>query len=191
MKIGHMLALLEKLRFDYETGFFHLKTTGRRAGAICKNGYVKLTFRVDGKREEITAHRLAWLMEYGSLPLGQIDHINQVKTDNRLSNLRDVSDAENKKNMPIHPRNKSGISGVSWRESRQRWIAIVTVNGKSNYLGSFVDKNMAADAVKKFRSINGFSDGHGGPRLELAKTWDKALIQMNCCRKAGSAQPIK
>ncbi|MDA6380520.1 HNH endonuclease signature motif containing protein [Escherichia coli] len=62
------------------------------------------------------AHRLAWLIVYGTMPDGFIDHINRVRTDNRISNLRLVTHSENMQNRKIQKNNKSGYRGVSWDE---------------------------------------------------------------------------
>ncbi len=94
--------LRELLHYDPETGVFtRLTKTGSRwlAGQIAtptmdSNGYAQLF--VAGKKR--AAHRLAWLYVYGTYPLGQVDHINGIQTDNRIANLRDTTPSENCQN---------------------------------------------------------------------------------------------
>jgi len=94
--------LKELLNYNETTGAFTWKVTpksyrvavGDVAGGVHSKGYIHI--KIDGVTR--FAHRLAWLYVFGSLPKQQIDHINRIKTDNRISNLRDVSATENNRN---------------------------------------------------------------------------------------------
>jgi hypothetical protein len=141
----------EVLDYDPETGVFtrkvrlaHRHQVGDIAGQKHTKGYVLIG--VDS--ELYFAHRLAWLHYYGEWPKNQIDHINRVKTDNRIANLRDVTNAENHRNRPINSNNKSGHIGVSWAARTGRWQATITVAGKSIFLGQY-DKLEDAIAARK------------------------------------------
>lgn len=135
--------LKELLRYNLSTGEFvwieevskcTRLTTKAKAGCITRRGYTRII--VDGKSYQ--AHRLVWLYNFGSFPSGQIDHINGVKNDNRLSNLRECSQAENMRNTKMKSNNTSGITGVGYTEVNQRcgstdtyWSARWTdINGK-------------------------------------------------------------
>jgi hypothetical protein len=130
----------EHLNYDPETGIFTRKkaTTGRygRAGAVCgafdRHGYLVIT--ITSVRN--AAHRLAWLYVHGEWPKQQIDHINHVKTDNRIANLRDVSGNVNQQNKIRSQRqNKLGLLGV--HRFRGSFIAQITIGGTAKNLGSF------------------------------------------------------
>lgn len=150
-KILTQERLKELLHYDSDTGIFrHNKsrygvTKGMRAGSIDRYGYVCII--LNGKR--YAAHRLAWLYMTGKLPIEQLDHINRIRTDNRYKNLREVSAAENKQNLGLHLKNKSGIRGVSYDYTAEKWRANISVNGKSKNLGRYLTIEEAAKAYAK------------------------------------------
>lgn len=128
--------LIELLRYDYETGMFYWLVSkgkakaGRVAGCVGEHGYVQIG--INGYVYK--AHRLAWLMVYGDFPNGEqpnIDHVNGVRDDNRIANLKVSSVPENNKNLSRNSRNKSGINGVRrtscWNGTRTKlnwyWVA--------------------------------------------------------------------
>lgn len=107
------------------------------------------------------AHRVVWLIQTGNWPDGQIDHINGIRDDNRLSNLRVVSNIENGRNQSRYSTNTSGVTGVYWHRARQKWAAGIKINGRIKYLGLF---NLIEDAAATRASSNlahGFSERHG------------------------------
>ena len=163
--------LLERVRelfnYDEHTGHFtwKVRTTnsinaGDRAGWIRPDGYIGMRF--DGRYFQ--AHRLAWLYIKGELPLGQIDHINGVRTDNRIVNLRDVAHKDNGRNQRLAANNKSGANGVHWFKSRGKWRAEITIDGRKVHLGYFGDLDAARSARKDAERRLGFHNNHGQPR---------------------------
>jgi hypothetical protein len=96
-------------------------------------------------RKRYAEHRLAWLYFYGSWPALFIDHINGNRSDNRISNLRDVPLVVNNQNQR-EPRgnNTNGFLGV--RVRNERIYAEIAVNGKSIKLGNFPSKEAAHEA---------------------------------------------
>lgn len=82
------------------------------------------------------AHRLAWLLQIGQWPDGQIDHKNRVKGDNRWENLREVTAAQNAQNVGPRGR-RSQFCGSHWVASRGHWHTHITVAGKRIFLGTF------------------------------------------------------
>lgn len=103
-------------------------------------GYMQIVVN----RKAHMAHRLAWLYVHGEWPMQQIDHINGCKTDNKIDNLRDVSQSENMLNQS-KPRNGK-LLGVSWIKTRKKWSARLQINKKINLLGYFDDANSAHQA---------------------------------------------
>jgi hypothetical protein len=108
----------------------------------------------------VMAHRVIWAIVHGYWP-HQIDHINGVKTDNRLCNLREVDDAENRKNMCLRSDNKSGHHGVRWSEHLHKWRAEIRINGKTNHIGVYQNKEDAIAARKASEAALGFHVNHG------------------------------
>jgi hypothetical protein len=108
---------------------------GAATGCLGKRGYLEVGFR--GRLWK--AHRLAWLHHYGHWPTMTIDHINGIKTDNRISNLRDVDARTNQQNKRVaHSNNRSsGLLGVSWSEQTKKWVASIKVSRKTRNLGHF------------------------------------------------------
>lgn len=135
----------EKLSYCPETGVFVWKgnrmsaRNGKQAGSISKTGYLEVRI---GERL-IQCHRLAWLMHYGELPpKGMvIDHINRVKTDNRIANLRCVTQSINMANtVGRHYR------GVCFCKQTGLWKATASSNGRQVWLGRFASKDDALAA---------------------------------------------
>lgn len=137
-KIGHE-ELLQWLKFDPDTGVFAWAKSGRGsvkagspAGGIDVSGYVQL--RLLGRIYK--GHRLAWFYVYRQWPNGDIDHINGVRNDNRIANLRVVTNAINcqNKRSPL-PGNKTGFLGV--HVARGKYRAAIMLNNKQHHLGRF------------------------------------------------------
>ena len=133
--------LKELLDYDPETGVFtwksivfgsHMKV-GSVAGSMYSNGYLRI--KINGK--DYRAHRLAWLYMYGCWPTNQIDHINRVRDDNRIANLREATNKENQWNRGKQKSSTSGFTGVSWHKKSGKWQSRIAVNKKVIQLGVF------------------------------------------------------
>lgn len=89
--------------------------------------------RIDGKYYLL--HRLAWMYVHGEFPNGDIDHINRVRNDNRLTNLRVVNRCVNQQNRSLQVNNTSGVAGVIYGKKSNSWIARIKANNKYYHLG--------------------------------------------------------
>ncbi len=123
--------LRELLNYDQETGIFTRKvsTSNRvKVGAVagCSGGDGYLLIMVQSRLYQ--AHRLAWLHTHGVWPKGQIDHINRDRSDNRIANLRDVTQKQNLQNRSKSSTNTSGHPGVSWNKRISKWQASIKHN---------------------------------------------------------------
>ena len=130
---------------------------GDIAGCLMANGY--LIVRVDGTLH--LAHRLAWFYEYGVWPVDQIDHINHIRNDNRMINLCESTDKENRKNQSKSKLNTSGFSGVCWYRRYSKWKVQITVNYKEIHLGYFTTYLAACYARHAANLKYGFHENHG------------------------------
>lgn len=158
----------ELLDYDPETGVFtwrersrkmcksdrarnawNSKLAGKIAGSLNALGYVTIALH----KHAYYAHRLAWLHVYGRWPKAETDHRNEVKSDNRISNLREASSALNKQNRRRACRgNTSGLRGVCWFNQTRKWHAQICVNGKKVHLGYFDCKHEAHAAYLKAKA---------------------------------------
>lgn len=117
---------------------------------------------VFGKRYQ--AHALAWLYVYGYLPKEEIDHLDGDGCNNRISNLRQVTRAENCKNKRIHSNNSSGAQGVSFHRVAKKWMAYINVNGVRKTIGFFESFSEAKDKRDEFKAILNYHPNHGTNR---------------------------
>ena len=163
LKNMNQLFLKELLHYDPETGIFRWNKQRRNiklgevAGGRNSIGYIFIRLFYN----RFLAHRLAWMYMYGNFPPDEIDHINGVRDDNRIINLRAVSHAENAKNQRINSTNTSGVTGVSWNKAAQKWKAQVRQDNKTLYFGIYSNFLDAICARKSAEHILGFHPNHG------------------------------
>lgn len=113
---------------------FNAQFSGKPSGTPDKYGYVVIN--IGGKQHK--AHRVIWEMHHGEIPEGlHIDHINGVKNDNRLSNLRLATRSQNLCNRAKTKVNISGFKGVSWSNGFGKWRASIVRHNKHLFLGHF------------------------------------------------------
>ena len=132
--------------YDPDTGWFIRKrskqcpwTVGKRTGSVAPKGYRLL--HINGAY--YMEHRVAWIVVHGEIPEGMtVDHINGVKGDNRIANLRLATDCQNSYHRPRKSNNVTGYKGVYQRENG-KYRATITVNRKRTSLGTFDTKEEA------------------------------------------------
>lgn len=137
--------------FDHVTGLFtwsgvakNKMRAGSRAGTSNNTGYICIM--IHGKHYR--AHRLAWLWEYGEFPKHETDHINGIRHDNRIANLRQATHCENMQNQrKMHKNNKTGCLGVYASGYRKNpWRVTISVQNKTKHVGHFSTKEEAREA---------------------------------------------
>lgn len=131
-------AAQELLRYEPSTGLFFW--TARRSGvtqgmvAGVRGKYVRI--KINGK--SYSASCLAWLFMTGTWPKHEVDHQDTDKHNNRWSNFRPASRAQNMQNSPKQSRPKSSrFKGVYWKKDAARWEAVIGIAGRQRYLGRF------------------------------------------------------
>ena len=153
--------LKKVIHYNPDTGIFtwiskvsYKINVGQKAGCVDGRNYVNIFI----KKIKYRAHRLAWLYITGKWP-DHIDHINGIRNDNRLINLRNVDKYENSKNLCLDKRNKLGITGVYSIKGSYR--ARINSNNKSYSLGCFSDFFEACCARKSAEIKYKFHENHG------------------------------
>ena len=168
------LPPIEELRrlFDYdpETGVVTRKVTvGRRAkrgdvvGCKYNTGYLVVAVKSrNGYRHRCLLHRICYALYHGRDPYPmQCDHINHDRADNRICNLRLVTNQENQQNTKLKKTNKSGFCGVSFQKREKKWRSQICANGSNISLGYFTNKADAIAARKAAEIKYGYHKNHG------------------------------
>lgn len=141
--------VMELLSYCSDTGLFYWRVdrlTGKgmrkiKTGSIAgttRKGYTLIG--IDGV--QYSAHRLAWLVVYDDWPLCDLDHINRVRTDNRISNLRSATRSQNLANSSLRSDNTTGSKGIWYWAARKKWKAYL----RGRTLGYFHSKDEALAA---------------------------------------------
>lgn len=116
----------------------------RKVGSKTDAGYI--ITGLNGKY--IYVHRLIWLWHTGKHPEFELDHIDCVKDNNRIENLREASRLENSCNKKLRKDSTSGFKGVSWHKRVKQWQARVCFNKKRHHLGYFDTPEEASAAYE-------------------------------------------
>lgn len=137
MLAGGQITIVDAADFDWLNQWkWHYQSpgyVGRYGGGGRKN------------RITILMHRVIC----GALTGFEVDHINGDGLDNRRSNLRICTHAQNLRNQKHKASNTSGYKGVYLCKCTGRWRAGITVNYKKFHLGRFATAEEAADAYAK------------------------------------------
>lgn len=155
-------TLRNALDYNPETGvFLRIATStfnprvqvGSEAGFPCRNGYRRIRIG----RKAYFSHRLAWFYVHGEWPKDEIDHINGVRDDNRIANLRQATRTQNLGNTKLSKKNTSGIKGVIFDKANAKWMAYIMVKRKFLNLGRF-DSKEAARAAREVAHRKAFGE---------------------------------
>ncbi len=130
--------LLEVVSYDPGTGLF---TRLRQLGARALKGDIAGSVGPDGRRriridkEQFFSARLAWFYVTGNWPVGEVDHLNLNRSDDRFLNLRIATHQQNTVNRRVLPSNRLGVKGIS--KVKRRYRAQLCVNDGRLHLGYF------------------------------------------------------
>lgn len=147
--------LFSILDYDKSTGIFRWKITASRtvpigsiAGSIHnKKGYRKVCYK--GKMYYL--HRLAMLYVYGEMPK-YVDHIDGVRDNNRIDNLRACTKSQNNFNSKVYKTNSTGYKNIYFNDSKNKFIVSFKVSGKS-FSSSADTLEEAIEIAKLYREI--------------------------------------
>jgi hypothetical protein len=131
------LAIERGFTYDPETGIIY-GSKGFIINNKDKNGYIIISFILNEKHYNLFSHQFAWYWVNKKV-VEQIDHINGVRNDNRICNLRSVSNQQNQWN-------RNTAKGYSWDKSRNKWRARIGLNGKTITIGRFNNEEDARAA---------------------------------------------
>lgn len=135
--------------------------SGKEAGKHRNDGYLSARMKYNGKSISCLLHRLAYKMFYESEPTGFVDHINGVRTDNRIVNLRAVTRSENQRNQKRRSNNRTGVLGVSWSNHANAWLVRITYDGRQKNLGYYKDFDEAVRVRLLAEKEHGYHANHG------------------------------
>ena len=130
-----LLRMKKNYTYDEATGRLTSNRYGRaiRGKKRDKRGYLCVLCCLGKKQVFVRLHHAVWAVCKGRWPEQQIDHVNGNKQDNRIENLREVSDRENKLNK-LHnwkPNKDTGLPGVSPDKNGYN----TKIHGKDFYFG--------------------------------------------------------
>ena len=164
----------ELFTYDRETGIIKWNyrfSSRQRADLVAgytssSGGYTYIRF----KGKLYYAHRIAMLLAYGFCSDGlEVDHINHIRDDNRLSNLRFVTRSDNNRNKSRDSRNTTGVMGVYYQRVRRKYEARIIVDGMNIYLGEFVTLEEAAKVRKAAEIKYKFNANHGTNKAKYVR----------------------
>lgn len=165
------------LDYDPSTGVFRWKArgpewfptprrvnswNGRHAGQIAAYQSPRGYQHIQIFKVRHAAHRLAWLFAHGAWPKGEIDHINHVRNDNRIGNLRDVPSGGNQRNRRLRCNNTSGHAGITKPKGCRKWLVRIGSGVEQRrHIGYFETLEEAIAARQCAMQQHGYHENHG------------------------------
>ena len=113
-------------------------------------GYAHVNLCKNGRPKPYYVHKLVAIMFLGYKPNGHkviIDHIDNDKLNNHASNLQIITNRENC-NLK-HIKSSSKYTGVSFNKRNKKWVSSIQINGKTKYLGLFINEIDASNIYQK------------------------------------------
>lgn len=145
-------VILQSMVYDGERGVITWTQglrEGKEAGSVWGDGYRYIQFQ----NRHLLGHRVAWLLYHGEWPQKQLDHINTIRSDNRISNLREATYSQNGMNRGIQVNNKLGFKGVTFHKPNKSYVARIRKDGKVHILGYYATPEDAGEAYKEAAKV--------------------------------------
>lgn len=163
-----------RTRFDYRSDGTLLRKVQKigapeKVGGVDSQGYIRI--RMDEHR--FLAHRLVYAYHTGCWP-DQIDHINGVRSDNRIENLREATSRQNAINRKVRTGSTGITQGLCWYKPRQKWRIQISVGGKIHHAGYYHDVELAELVAQELREKYFGEYSRGGKKCwneRLSNTW--------------------
>lgn len=150
-------GVLYRKYVECESKTYNTKYAGKATGNLDRNGHLRLSLN----NQRYAVHRVIFLMFHGYLP-EEVDHKNNIRTDNRIENLRAATTAQNRQNALMPKTNTSGIKGVSWHKQNKCWRCVLWAKNKSKEVGGFSTKELAEEFMQLWREMaHGEFANHG------------------------------
>jgi len=132
--------------FYYQNGKLYSKKNNKEMGCYASR-YARIG--IDNKNYKL--HRIIFLYHNGYMPK-MIDHINGNRFDNRIENLREVTNVQNRYNSRLYSTSKSGVKNVYWQKNVGKWNVTMTINGKRKNFGYYTDLEEANQVAINIRN---------------------------------------
>ena len=142
--------LLKEL-FEYKGGHLFWKTPKIASKAGLPAGCEKTYRWIKINKKMYLEHRLVWMYHYGMFPEKQLDHINRVKTDNRIENLREATASQNRYNTPSKQTTQSKKKNITFHKKSGKWQVNIWFNKKLKHLGLYKHIDIAETIAKLAR----------------------------------------
>lgn len=145
------MTTIEKCKLAFDKGYKYNEETGEvigvRGGVIRRvnEGYIDINIMHNNKNYHLSGHQFAWYVKYNELP-PTIDHINRDKLDNRIINLRSITQQQNTFNK--------NAKGYSYQKASKKYMARIGIGGKTINLGLFNTPSEAQEAYKQAKKIH-------------------------------------
>ena len=138
------LAIERGYTYDAETGLIYSRFKNNITSKY-QNGYIQIKIVLNKKIHQITGHQFAWYYVNKEC-VEQLDHINGVRDDNRICNLRSVTNQQNQWNQ-------LNAKGYCWQKNAKKWKSQIKINKKVIYLGLFNTEQEARNAYLAAKEI--------------------------------------
>lgn len=150
------MEAIDRFNKAIEMGYKYDEISGNITGVRnfvikCKSnkGYIHFPINVSGKKYFISGHRFGFYCKYGFIPK-EIDHINGIRDDNRIENLRSVTKNQNMWNQ-------KNAKGYTYHKKSDKYQAQIAINNKLIYLGLYQNeidaRNAYMNAKKQLHKI--------------------------------------